>query len=114
MTETDPNTQILRATVRSDVRAAVGRAWDRAVATGALPTWPDDTLRPTIDVERPADAVHGDFASNLAMKLARPYRMAPLAIGAALAAEVAAEAGRDPTRTPVAANDLEMPSTNTV
>ena len=43
--------------------------------------------RPPIEVERPADAVHGDFASNLAMKLARPYRMAPLAIASALAAE---------------------------
>ena len=109
MTETDPNTQILRATVRSDVRAAVGRAWDRAVATGALPTWPDDTLRPTIDVERPADAVHGDFASNLAMKLARPYRMAPLAIGSALAAEIVAEAERDPGSTPVESAEVAPP-----
>ena len=55
---------------------------------------PDDTVRPAVEVEveRLADPVHGDFASNLAMKLARPYRMAPLAIAAALAVELAAEA----------------------
>ena len=35
---------------------------------------------PKVEVARPADPVHGDFASNLAMRLARPYRMAPLAI----------------------------------
>ena len=71
------------------------------MASGALPAWPDDAVRPTVEVERPADADHGDFASNLAMKLARPYRMAPLAIAAALAAELAAEAATRPGRTPI-------------
>ena len=94
------------ATLRSDVGAAVGRAWDRAVAAGALPAWPDEAVRPAIEIERPADAVHGDFASNLAMKLARPYRMAPLAIGAALAAELVAEAEADPAGTPVATAEV--------
>ncbi|MFL5707854.1 MAG: arginine--tRNA ligase [Chloroflexota bacterium] len=74
--------------VRDLVRSAVAGAWDRAVAKGALPGWPDDAVAPTVEVERPADPVHGDFASNLAMKLARPYRMAPLAIATALAAEL--------------------------
>ena len=110
MTESDPSTQTAaRAPIRADVRAAVGRAWDRAVAAGALPAWPDDAPRPAIEVERPADAVHGDFASNLAMKLARPYRMAPLAIGSALAAEIEAEAESDPGATPVAAAEVAPP-----
>ena len=66
-------------------------------------------MRPAIEIERPADAVHGDFASNLAMKLARPYRMAPLAIGAALAAEIVAEAEGDPAGTPVATAEVAPP-----
>jgi arginyl-tRNA synthetase len=110
VTDPDPVAQMSApATLRSDVHAAVERAWDRAVATGALPLWPEDTARPTIEVERPADAVHGDFASNLAMKLARPYRMAPLAIGAALAAEIVAEVDRDPRATPVATAEVAAP-----
>jgi len=109
VTETDPSTETAPSTLRSAVRAAVGSAWDRAVAAGALPAWPDDAARPTIDVERPADAVHGDFASNLAMKLARPYRMAPLAIGSVLAVEIVAEAERDPGSTPVAAAEVAPP-----
>jgi arginyl-tRNA synthetase len=66
-------------------------------------------VAPEVEVERPADPIHGDFASNLAMKLARPYRMAPLAIATVLAAELAAEAG-DPTITsPVASAEVAPP-----
>ena len=42
------------------------------------------------------------------MKLARPYRMAPLAIAGALAAELATEAAGDPT-SPIAAADVAAP-----
>lgn len=95
--------------LRGQVRAAVGRAWDRAVAAGALPAWPDDAVKPAIEIERPADPVHGDFASNLAMKLARPYRMAPLAIAGVLAGELAAESTGDPAATPVGAAEVAPP-----
>jgi arginyl-tRNA synthetase len=78
----------IRPTVREQVRAAIARAWVSAIDSGALPPLPTDAPRPAIEVERPAEAVHGDFASNLAMKLARPYRMAPLAIAGALANEL--------------------------
>jgi arginyl-tRNA synthetase len=88
---------------------AVGRAWDHAVAAGTLPAWPDDADRPTIQVERPADLVHGDFASNLAMRLARPYRMAPLAIATALAAELTAETQDHPAVTPIATAEVAPP-----
>ena len=90
--------------IRDQVRDAVRRAWDRAVASGSLPAWPDGADRPSVDVERPADPVHGDVASNLAMRLARPYRMAPLAIAAALAAEITG----DPT-TPIATAEVAAP-----
>ena len=57
MTDPDSMTKTATpATLRSEVRAAVGRAWDRAVAAGALPVWPDDAVRPAIEIERPADA----------------------------------------------------------
>jgi arginyl-tRNA synthetase len=97
------------STIRATVRAAVERAWARAVASGALPVIPEDAVRPTVEVERPADPVHGDFASNLAMRLARPYRMAPLAIAATLAAELLAEAEADPASTPIAAAEVAPP-----
>jgi arginyl-tRNA synthetase len=95
--------------IREQVRLAVERACDRAVAGGALPSWPDGADRPRVEVERPADAVHGDFASNLAMRLARPYRMAPLSIAAALAAELDAESEGEPGATPVRAAEVAPP-----
>jgi len=98
-----------RSTVRGDVRAAIERAWARAIDIGSLPPMPDGAPRPTIEVERPADAVHGDFAANLAMKLARPYRMAPLAIASALVRELEGEIQRNPDRTPIAAAEAAAP-----
>ena len=95
--------------IRGQVRDAVARAWDRAVAAGALPAWPDGAERSPVEVERPADPVHGDFASNLAMKLARPYRMSPLAIATALAEELTREAADDPSATPIASIEVAAP-----
>ena len=79
--------------VRTQVRAAVARAWDAAIASGALPALPDEAPRPVVEIERPADPRHGDLATNLAMKLARPYRMAPLQIATVLAAKLARDGG---------------------
>ncbi len=97
------------ATVRGRVRAAIEDAWARAVESGSLPPMPADIAPPPIEVERPADAVHGDFATNLAMKLARPYRMAPLAIAAALVEAFTSEIRRDPARTPIASAEAAAP-----
>ncbi len=99
----------LKLPVRAQVRDAVERAWTRAVAAGSLPALAPDTAPPAVEVERPADAEHGDFASNLAMKLARPYRLAPLAIAAPLADQLAREAMDDPTATPIAAVEVAPP-----
>jgi arginyl-tRNA synthetase len=106
---TAPEPPAQRSTIRAAVSAVVERAWARAIASGALPAMPVDAVRPTVEVERPADPVHGDFASNLAMRLARPYRMAPLAIAAALAAELLAEAEADPASTSIAAAEIAAP-----
>ena len=76
--------------LRSRARDAVAAAWARAVASGALPAAPDGVEMPAVEIERPANPEHGDLATGLAMKLARPYRMPPLAIAKALADEIGA------------------------
>jgi arginyl-tRNA synthetase len=79
------------ASLRTQVRLALESAWRRAQESGALPPLPDDTEIP-VDVERPADAARGDFASTVALKLAKPLRRSPLQIAQAIAAEVATTA----------------------
>jgi len=96
-------------TIRTSVRSAIERAWARAVAADRLPAMPADIDPPPIEVDRPADPAHGDLSTNLAMKLARPYRMAPLAIATALAEELNAEAAADPEVTPVATAEVAVP-----
>ena len=98
-----------RIPLRTQVRSAVERAWARAISAGSLPALPEDAARPAVEIERPADESHGDFASNLAMKLARPYRMAPLAIASALAAELMRDASSDPGATPIVSADVAPP-----
>ena len=95
--------------IRTLVRAAIDRAWTASVGAGDLPPMPDGAARPSVEVERPADATHGDFATNLAMKLARPYRMPPLAIAGHLAGQLAREAANDPGGTPVATVEVAPP-----
>ena len=77
--------------IREQVRSAVTHAWRRAEAAGALPPPSEDT-RPDVEIDRPAHPEHGDLATNLALKLARPLRMPPPAIAAVLATEL----GREP------------------
>ncbi len=73
------------AAIRFGVRAAIERAWRAAEASGALPDVADPAAAPAVEVERPANPSFGDFATNLAMKLARPLRRSPLEIAEALA-----------------------------
>jgi len=94
--------------LRSQVRDAIERAWARGVDSGALPASTEAPL-PPIELQRPADPEHGDFASNLAMKLARPYRIPPLTIATALATELVREATDAPGATPVAAAEVAPP-----
>lgn len=51
-------------------------------ASGEVPA----DVTPSISIERTRDPSHGDFASNLAMQLAKPARRAPRDIAAALVA----------------------------
>ena len=95
--------------LRSQVRSALERAWSAAIESGALPPLSDDIARPTIEVERPANQDHGDLASNLAMKLARPYGRSPLELATLLAGKLvrdAADAGSD---SPIEAVEVARP-----
>jgi len=64
--------------------AAVRAAITAAQAAGALPAFD----LPDVLVERPRDATHGDYATAVALQLARPARMAPLKIAEAIAAHI--------------------------
>ncbi len=96
-------------TLRGAVRRAVARAWARAIASGALPALDPATEGPEVRVERPANPEHGDAATNLAMRLARPYRRAPLEIAGALAEELAREIADSPATTPLASVAVAAP-----
>ncbi len=69
----------------------------------------DDADRPTVEVERPANAEHGDFATNLAMKLARPYRMAPLAIAHGARGQAGPRTRRAGPDSPIEAAEVAPP-----
>ena len=99
---------MIPAPLRSQVREAIARAWDAAVGSGALEALPEE-MRPAIEVEHPADATHGDLASNLAMKLARPYRKPPLEIATLLAAKLVRDASSAETASPVEAAEVAPP-----
>lgn len=62
------------------VRAAIGAAQE----AGALPAFDI----PDILVERPREATFGDYSTAVALQLARPARMAPLAIAEVVAAHL--------------------------
>jgi len=73
------------ASLRSQVREAIEAARSRVRAE--LPS-ADEPLGVPSDVERPADSTRGDFATTIALKLAKPLRRAPLEIAKAIAAQV--------------------------
>jgi arginyl-tRNA synthetase len=83
-------------TLRAEARDAVRRGFEQAIESGALPDVAEARAA-GIEVSRPANAEHGDLATNLALRLARPLRMAPPAIAAALVQAIAGEARGGPS-----------------
>jgi len=67
-----------------ELSAAVQAAIIAAQLAGTLPAF--DV--PDVLVERPRDATHGDYATAVALQLARPARMAPLKIAEAIVAHL--------------------------
>ena len=71
--------------MRKILAEAITRALRDATASGALPAIPEDF---SVSIEKPRNPEHGDFATNVAMTLARVARMAPRAIAEALIAHI--------------------------
>jgi arginyl-tRNA synthetase len=67
--------------VKSQLRALIEQGIANLRTQGTLPA---DLATPDFVVERPKDRTHGDFASNVAMTLAKPARSNPRAIAQAL------------------------------
>ncbi len=104
-----------RSTLRDAARAAIVTAWANAARAGTLPAGPD-AVDVIVEVERPANTEHGDLATNLALRLARPLRMAPAAIAAVIAEALVAGAHADtgveadgPRRSPIASATVAGP-----
>jgi len=95
--------------LRAQVRQAVEQAWQRAFASGgALPgEWLG--APPPVQIERPAKPEHGDFATSLALKLARPYRRPPMAIAEAIATELRAVQAHGDGAALIASVDVAAP-----
>src|SRR5688572_4418008 len=67
--------------VRHELAGLVRGGIERAQAVGELP---GSMEIPAVVIERPRDLTYGDYASPVAMQLARPARMAPLKIAEAI------------------------------
>ncbi|HEX2550225.1 MAG TPA: arginine--tRNA ligase, partial [Nocardioidaceae bacterium] len=79
--------------LRASARAAVAAGLARAIDTGRLPD-AAEARSAAVELSRPSNAEHGDLASNLGLRLAKPLRLPPLAIATAIAeamSEVAAQ-----------------------
>ncbi len=70
--------------IRDDVTAMIEAAVAAAKADGLLP----DVVLPEIVIERPARPEHGDYATNLPLRLARAARANPLDLAKNIAARV--------------------------
>ena len=78
----------MAALVRDQIRSALAAALESAQAAGALPRIPTAE----ITVERPSRPEHGDYASNIALRLAGAVGRKPLEVAEAIASRV--EQGR--------------------
>jgi len=95
---------------RRRVQSLLEAAWHAAAASGALAPLPGEAIEAALEVARPADPTHGDYASAVALKTARPLGRPPRAIAEALAAALAARIdGADPGTEVLAAVEVAGP-----
>jgi arginyl-tRNA synthetase len=66
------------------VKYQVERLVQAALATLPADVLPADIVRPNVDVERTRDAAHGDFATNVALQLAKPAGRNPRQLAQAI------------------------------
>jgi arginyl-tRNA synthetase len=100
---------VLTVPLRSQAREAVRRAWSAAIDAELLPPLSVDDPAVEIEIDRPAHPEHGDLSTNLAMKLARPYRQAPMAIASMIASQLEAEVERAASSTPIVRAEAASP-----
>jgi arginyl-tRNA synthetase len=72
--------------IRDDIAGMIETAANAAMDAGELP----HVVLPEIVIERPARPEHGDYATNLPMRLARAARAKPLDIASAIASRLPA------------------------
>ena len=72
-TEALPRLRSTEKTMKDTIRQLIQQALAQLVTEGVLP----EGLTPAIQVENARDKTHGDFASNIAMMLAKPAGMKP-------------------------------------
>jgi len=71
--------------MKEQLRACILRGIEGCFADGTLTSG----VVPAVSVEKPAHPEHGDFATNVAMQMAKPERKSPRAIAEILAAKLA-------------------------
>ena len=102
-------TKTVAEPLRSAVRILVERAWREAVDAGALTAVGEEQPSPMVEIARPANPEHGDFSTNLALKLARPLRRPPMAIAETLAGALRGLDGSAPDGGLLAAVEVAPP-----
>ena len=77
----------MSGTARDLVRDAIAAG---VLASGDELGWGDPARAVAVEIERPAEKAHGDYAANIALRLAKPLRRPPLEIARAIAQRVPA------------------------
>lgn len=70
--------------IRSQIETIITKAVNVAIAKGSLPKMEI----PPVMMEKPREASHGDFSTNIAMQMAKPARKAPRQIASTILEEV--------------------------
>ena len=68
--------------MKQQIETLLQSAIDTLKAEGTLPA----ELEPRVQLDRPRDKSHGDFATNLALMLAKPAKLNPRALAEAIIA----------------------------
>ena len=74
--------------IKQELERLIAEAVRKAQDAGDLPS----VVVPDVPLERPQRPEHGDYASSLALRLARSARMSPLEMAKAIAARVEVDA----------------------
>ena len=83
-----PRLRSKEKTMKDTIRQLIQQALTQLVNEGVLP----EGLTPAIQVENVRDKTHGDFASNIAMMLAKPAGLKPRDLAEKLVAAMPADA----------------------